>query len=161
MKKFIFICALVLISFNALSFTLRHNNSSESLVRSKLITNEDFSGTWVGHCFNEDISLQITQDYEKISIQAGEDDESTFFINSLNTNHKTIKKNAIVNTSYADLSGNFLYLSLQDIEVTNTDAGSTYDDHLINAVLIKNGDVVELRDYLSDNGSICTLSKKK
>lgn len=162
MKKFIFICALALISFNAVSFTLRHNDSSESLLRnSKLTTNENFSGTWVGHCSNEDVSLHIIQDYEKISIQADEDDDvSTFFINALITNHKIINKSALVNTSYADLSGNFLFLSLNNIEVINKDANSGYHNDLMHAILIKNGDVIELRDYLSGNGVTCTLSKQ-
>ena len=162
MKKLVSICLLTLISFNVLAFSFHHRSSAPQISKNKTIIDGDFSGSWAGQCSDEKVSLNIEQNDEKITIDwifiEGQS-KDIFYLNTVKTKQSSTDKLSKVYTKFAYLSENRLYLKQNHLELLNSVHGKGFYESNLNVLFTKNGDSIEISDYLSE-GAVCSLSRQ-
>lgn len=171
MNKFVIALSSTLLCTSLYAAKFHHKNSKPIAIPendSQLISNiVDFSGTWLGQCDNEPVSLKIIQNENQFktifNYEDGDIEEDDFPLNKVIYNNVTSPKNNKLTLNYSFLVGNYVSLSVYGIELTATNPSSyegynnilTYE---MNIMMTKEGNTLKIHDY--ENPEPCILTKQ-
>lgn len=162
MKKLIISISAIVLAANSFAFTLHHKQKitpPHNLNTNDGTEVEDFSGTWTGHCYDNDIKIIITQDDKHITfVFPGESDDETesetFELNNLVTHNSSSASLRETSISYAQISYNTLNVIKHEYEFE----GQSMTGHNIDLSMMKHDETITLFDFLS-NSETCLLKR--
>ena len=119
---------------------------------------ENFSGTWVGNCDNEELQLTILQDNEQVTlIFPGYDGKTTskiFALDKLETHNSSSDSISESTLEHTSIYRNWLVISSTKIYIGDDREFGVMSMELL---IIKNGDTISVNGLW--DASICELKK--